>query len=233
MYQAIFFDLDGTLLPMDNDEFTKGYLKMLAAEVAPYGYTAEKLIPAMWQGVASMVKNDGTCDNFQAFWKTFSGLMGEQVYEHIPVFDKFYENDFNNAIIFTQPTTLAKKAVDLSRAKANKVVLATNPFFPEIAVRARLNWAGLKYEEFDHVTHYSNSHYCKPNPDYYIEIAGTLGLDPSKCLMVGNNTKEDISAGQKAGLDTYLITDCIITEGEFPKTKMGSFEDFIVFLQNL
>ena len=26
------FDLDGTLLPMDNDEFTRGYFKLLAAQ---------------------------------------------------------------------------------------------------------------------------------------------------------------------------------------------------------
>lgn len=27
---TVLFDLDGTLLPMDNDEFTKGYFKLLA-----------------------------------------------------------------------------------------------------------------------------------------------------------------------------------------------------------
>lgn len=34
----VMFDLDGTLLPMDMDEFTTGYFKMLAAKVAPRGY---------------------------------------------------------------------------------------------------------------------------------------------------------------------------------------------------
>lgn len=32
---TVLFDLDGTLLPMDNDEFTKGYFKLLAAKLAP------------------------------------------------------------------------------------------------------------------------------------------------------------------------------------------------------
>ena len=30
---SVLFDLDGTLLPMDNDEFTKGYFKLLAAKL--------------------------------------------------------------------------------------------------------------------------------------------------------------------------------------------------------
>ena len=34
MLQAILFDLDGTLLPMDNDYFTKVYFRHLAATAA-------------------------------------------------------------------------------------------------------------------------------------------------------------------------------------------------------
>ena len=36
--KAVLFDLDGTLLPMDNAEFTKGYFKLLAIR---RGATAE------------------------------------------------------------------------------------------------------------------------------------------------------------------------------------------------
>ncbi|MFR0734647.1 MAG: hypothetical protein ACLSHU_11060 [Oscillospiraceae bacterium] len=34
-YQAILFDLDGTLLPMDLDQFTEGYFHLLAQTAAP------------------------------------------------------------------------------------------------------------------------------------------------------------------------------------------------------
>jgi len=33
-----FIDLDGTLLPMDNDEFTRGYFRLLTLKLAPHGY---------------------------------------------------------------------------------------------------------------------------------------------------------------------------------------------------
>lgn len=44
--QMILFDLDGTLLPMDQEVFTKAYFQRLAAKLAPYGYEAGKLIDA-------------------------------------------------------------------------------------------------------------------------------------------------------------------------------------------
>ena len=31
---TVLFDLDGTLLPMDNDVFTKGYFKLLVQQLA-------------------------------------------------------------------------------------------------------------------------------------------------------------------------------------------------------
>ena len=36
--KAILFDLDGTLLPMDQDDFIKAYLGGLVGLLAPFGY---------------------------------------------------------------------------------------------------------------------------------------------------------------------------------------------------
>ena len=70
---TVLFDLDGTLLPMDNDEFTKGYFKLLVKKLAPYGYEQQELVSAIWKGTAAMVKNDGTLSNYDVFWKAFEG----------------------------------------------------------------------------------------------------------------------------------------------------------------
>lgn len=236
-YQGIFFDLDGTLLPMDNDGFIKGYLGLLSKAVAHLGYTPDTMIPTMWQGVAAMVKNDGGRSNFDIFWDYFSKTFGEEVYRHIPTFDAFYAdpNGFHKAKAFTTPTPLSKTAVELARAKADKVVLATNPFFPRVAVESRMSWVGLSSADFDLVTTYENSHSCKPNPAYYAEITQKLGLDPTKCLMIGNNAKEDIWAAQKAGLAAYLLTDCLLDEDGLLETGLdcpkGNFEELIGFLK--
>ena len=87
---AILFDLDGTLLPMDNDAFTKGYFKLLAARLAPHGYDARQLVDAVWAGTAAMVANDGSQSNESAFWKKFSAIMGDKALADMPLFESFY-----------------------------------------------------------------------------------------------------------------------------------------------
>ena len=44
MKKAILFDLDGTLLPMDEEKFTKYYFSMLCEITAPLGYKPEDLV---------------------------------------------------------------------------------------------------------------------------------------------------------------------------------------------
>ena len=80
MKQAILFDLDGTLLPMDQEEFTNGYFKLLAAKMAPHGYEPKSLVDALWMGVGAMVKNDGgpVLDGVQS--KAGEGLPGGRAY---------------------------------------------------------------------------------------------------------------------------------------------------------
>lgn len=230
---AILFDLDGTLLPMDNNEFAKGYLHLLAKFLEHKGYEEKSFIEAMWSSVAAMVKNGGGATNAEKFWAAFAGFLGERVYDDIQFIDTFYNDEFNKAVSFTQPTRLAAEAVALAHEKADRVVLATNPFFPLVAVRARLRWAGLSESDFDLVTHYENSTYCKPHPAYYTEIARKLALDTGKCLMIGNNTREDIAAAQSVGISTFLVNDNLISEGECPETPSGSFSDLLDFLREI
>ena len=58
-YEAVLFDMDGTLVPMDQHIFVKHYFEELARVLAPYGVEAEALNTALWGGVKAMVKNDG------------------------------------------------------------------------------------------------------------------------------------------------------------------------------
>ena len=76
---TILFDLDGTLLPMDQDEFVRAYFKLLAKKLAGHGYDPEALLGNIWAGVEAMVKNTGECNNEEAFWRTFDKIYGEEV----------------------------------------------------------------------------------------------------------------------------------------------------------
>ena len=95
--KVILFDLDGTLLPMDQDTFVKTYFGLLAKKMASYGYEPDKLIEAVWTGTSAMVKNDGSKSNEEAFWERFAQIYGDKVKEDIPLFDEFYRKEFAGA----------------------------------------------------------------------------------------------------------------------------------------
>ena len=101
MLKTVLFDLDGTLLPMDQDEFVNGYFGFLVEKMAPHGYDGKQLIKVIWGGTAAMVKNDGSCSNEQAFWNYFAGVYGEEAARRdLPLFEEFYAVDFQRAKAF-------------------------------------------------------------------------------------------------------------------------------------
>ena len=206
---TILFDLDGTLLPMDNDAFTRGYFRLLAAKLAPHGYEPKQLVDGIWAGTAAMVKNDGSRTNEKAFWDRFSSIFGEAVLEDLPMFEEFYETDFQAAKAFCGFNPDAAATVQAVKELGLCVVLATNPIFPAVATRSRIRWAGLTPEDFALYTTYENIGLCKPNPDYYREIMKRLGVRPEECLMVGNDATEDMAAAE-TGMRVFLLTDCLL-----------------------
>ena len=235
MLQAILFDLDGTLLPMDNDQFTQVYFHHLAATAAQWGYTDSKLlVKAVWAGVEAMVKNQGQTSNYDAFWATFGSIMGQESLKDIPKFSTFYDNQFHLARSATFPAPLARDVVEMAHRKADKVILATNPIFPANGDATRLSWIDLKMEDFDLVTDYANSCHSKPNPAYYRDILVQFDLDPARCLMVGNDVQEDVEAAAAAGIPTWLLRDHMINRNDTSVTcPGGSYQELLEFLSTL
>ncbi len=227
MPDTVLFDLDGTLLPMDQEKFVAAYFGLLAQKAAPRGYEREALIRAVWAGTAAMVKNDGAQTNEQVFWADFAGRFSRPVAQDIPLFDEFYRKEFHRARSACGFQPAAGGLIRRLHAAGKKLILASNPIFPRAAQEARLQWAGVDPALFSHFTSYENSHYCKPNPAYYAEIAEVCGLDPANCLMVGNDAEED-GAARAAGFPVYLITDCLINPRSLPLDfPHGSFSEFI------
>ena len=53
--KTVLFDLDSTLLPMDQEKFTKTYFGLLAKKIIPIGYDPNKLIELIWSGTKAMI----------------------------------------------------------------------------------------------------------------------------------------------------------------------------------
>lgn len=228
---TILFDLDGTLLPMDQEKFVNGYFKMLAAKLAPYGYEPQQLINAILAGIKAMIKNDGSQLNEDAFWKRFVEIYGDKVLADKPVFEDFYKNEFQDARSFCGFNPKAAETVRSLKDKGYRVVLATNPLFPSIATESRIRWAGLEPSEFDLYTTYENTSYCKPNLDYYRDILKRIDCRPEECLMVGNDVGEDMVV-EALGMQAFLLTDCLINTQKKDITAYphGSFEQLLSML---
>ncbi len=207
-YQAILFDLDGTLLPMDLEVFTQTYFGLLAKRFSPENPKA--LVSAVWAGSKAMMKNDGAMTNEDRFWSVFHSMMGPEFHHDKAEFDAFYHTDFHRAKAVCGENPNAKAVIDLAHTKADKVILATNPLFPPCAVESRLNWIGLTSGDFDYITTYDNSGFCKPSADYYAGICKAMDLEPSRCLMVGNDLQEDARGAAQIGMSIHVVTDSLI-----------------------
>jgi FMN phosphatase YigB (HAD superfamily) len=114
------------------------------------------------------------------------------------------------------------------------IVMATNPVFLKGAINARIEWAGLTPRDFDHITYCEDTHYCKPTLEYYREIMGKIGKQPEKCMMVGNDIRDDMVA-ERLGMQTFLMTAYLLNpEGKditrYNKGGFSELEDMIKML---
>ena len=228
---TILFDLDGTLLPMDNEEFTREYFKLLCQRFVPLGYDSRALVDGVWAGTYAMVKNDGSCTNEKAFWNKFAEKMGIGVLKHKPLFDAFYLEEFNEAkkvCGFSENTVCTVKAL---KSSGYRIALATNPIFPAAATESRIRWAGFEPSDFELYTTYENIGYCKPNTEYYKEILRRLNVSAEECLMVGNDVGEDMVA-ETVGINVFLLTDNLINKDkkDISVFHRGGFDDLTIYL---
>ncbi len=233
MIKTIMFDLDGTLLPLKQEDFVKVYFGLLCKKLAPLGYNPDETVKAIWAGTKGMVKNDGSKINIDVFWETFRELM-QGLPDAKPYCDDFYVNEFDGVKCVLKYEVNRRQLIEKLKAEGFDLVLATNPIFPTDAIKTRLRWVGLEFSDFAYVTDYGNSSFCKPNPAYFKEIADKLALNPEECLMVGNNVSEDMAAAE-TGMSVFLAPEFLenpaeLTYSQFPQGKLDEVYDYAMSL---
>ena len=231
---TVLFDLDGTLLPMDLDNFIKAYSGGLATAVAKHGLDKTAIGKALWAGIGAMMKNDGTRTNEAVFNETFSMCLGVDISTFASAMDEYYANEFPKIKSICGFDEKAAKTVREIKNMGFRVALATNPFFPSTATEQRIGWAGLTPSDFERYTTFEDYHFCKPNLDYYREVMTKLGVAPEECLMVGNDVGEDMIAEQ-LGCRVFLLTQCLINKSnkDISVYPNGDFDDLLAFIKEL
>ncbi|NLC32620.1 MAG: HAD family hydrolase [Clostridiales bacterium] len=231
---TILFDLDGTLLPMDQNKFIEVYFGLLYGKMQSHGYQAHALIEAINLGTDAMINNDGKTSNEKRFWESFSSSLGQKVVEDKYLFEDFYRNEFQLAKSACGFHPGAQEVVTWLLERGHRLVLATNPVFPQIATYHRIHWAGLSPDDFELYTTYEDFHFCKPNLLYYNEIMEKINEKPENCIMIGNDVQEDLIA-KKLRMNVFLLTDCLINDKneDISLYPQGSFEELQAYLRKI
>ena len=234
MITTVFFDLDGTLLPMELDSFLESYFDLLIKKLSLHGYDAETTTNGMWESLFAMLNNDGSRTNEDAFWDRFSQEVGKDARNDAAIFQDFYQNEFYGTKVACGYDPKAVETVAAVKARGLRVVLATNPLYPAIATESRIRWAGFDPEDFEVYTTFENYSHCKPNPAYYQDIMDNLGLKPEECLMVGNDAIED-TAALKAGIKVFLLPKYLVNRQnvDISAYPQGDFDDLLQYIDML
>lgn len=233
MINTILLDLDGTLLPMDTDTFTKKYFNELATKLKDY-FSLEELTKALLVSTEYMMRNiESSKTNEEVFFEKFYEVVNANEKELKPLIDEFYEIDFYNIKDMAKQNRDMVKAIEILKQKNYELVLASNPMFPKSAMIDRVKWSGANPKDFKFISGFEDMHFCKPHLEFYQELLRNIDKEARECLMVGNSIDEDMIAS-KIGIKTYLIED--FASGNMESIDIdysGSYKDFYEFVKGL
>lgn len=230
--RAVLFDLDGTLLGVDMQQFIPAYLDGLAVRLADLAHRRQVARVMREAVIDILTRVDGR--------PTLEERMLTYLEDHLEIpaeryqaaLDAFCQENLHELQSLIQGHPLATALLTASQDRGWQIVLATNPIFPRRVIDARIAWAGLDASQFTFVTDYETSRHCKPHREYFYEVLDRLGLPAETCLMVGNDTQHDMAAGQ-AGLLTCLLTPWRIDHREscFQADWEGTHEELLPLLR--
>ena len=226
-------DLDNTLLGNDMDRFLPPYFVMFARRfqtLVPNQDVRQLLIDC----VQSVIENqDPTVTNMAAFMAEFTHRLGCPVETINPILATIYREDYPQLQGYTSLRPAAREVMQRLFASGCRVVIATQPLFPAVAIEQRLAWAGVAGFPYAWITTLENSHFSKPDVRYFEEILANIGSSPENSWMVGDDPARDIVPAHQLGLKTWWITGEVEISGEDPIPlcdESGSLADFLAWL---
>ncbi len=229
--QAVFFDLDGTLIDVDMHRFVPSYLLRLTEQMSDQVDPA-RATRTLHHAVAAMFANTDAGKTLECI--LLDVLQSELALSpgaYAASLERFYRKDLESLRHLVAGHPLSPRLVEASLQRGWQVVLATNPIFPRALIDARIAWGDLDGGAFHHVTAYETAHFCKPNPGFFEEILDRLRIPAAACLMIGNDTLHDLAACQ-VGMQTCLLTPWRIhrPEAHFKADWQGSHEELLAMI---
>ena len=136
-FQAILFDLDGTLLDSNMENFLPHYFCQAGPARVAHLAPPKAFIAHLLAATEQMLANDGRATNEEVFAAAFYPFAGHSRAELEPIFDDFYAARLPGVASSTRSASRKRgTVVQLAFALGHEVAIATNPLFPETAIRA-------------------------------------------------------------------------------------------------
>jgi len=226
-YTTLLLDLDGTLLDIEVSFFLGPMVEAMHGLFQDV-LDMDRFRKGLFGGTKTIMvepRSDGET-NLDGFNRAFSHLTGMDIPDIVQRFQRFYKEVFPTLKGYGSPISGASDFLAMAAEEGYTLCLATNPIFPTSAVLERLRWSGVDSDYFTFIPGLENMSTCKPNLEYFLDLASRLDVDPSGCLMVGNDVQQDLPASQ-AGMGTFLVEGQVIDRG-IPKLEpdaRGSLED--------
>ncbi|MCP3950694.1 MAG: HAD family hydrolase [Desulfobacterales bacterium] len=210
MLEAVFLDLDNTLVLYDEVEYYHDYFEKIHcsfADVFELADFKDRLI----SGTLALGKSQGERSNKEQFLAVFARGHLDQQANLWQRFMDFYRDGYSAMTVNISVPAGLHAGLQRLRQTGLKLAIASNPIFPVLAQQVRMRWAGLQSEGFDLFTSIENMRYVKPRRAYFLQTCELIGVEPKNCLMVGNDPVNDMSAA-RAGLKTYRTTDAEVVD---------------------
>lgn len=229
MIKAVLLDLDNTLLVNTDDQFVPAYIRRLDAFFQQYWHQS---VSAIIRGVSKYSPGIPELEN--TYHDRLLAAVAEAMSQpHSVVAETmaaFYTDAYPDLRDCTTPIEIAAEVLQYLLISDCAVVIATNPLYPDEAIRQRLKWAGLpaEFDQYALVTTAENMHFTKAEPAYYAEIVARVGIEPDEALMVGDRLDTDIEHARSIGLNTFHITASGHANGSQSSGTLAQFYDHLL-----
>ncbi len=198
-YDAVFLDVDGTLLWVDLD--VEGYVEDLAPYSANGGLTAERVTGPIWEGLRRYIKENikhRTEEDLAGFKRRNAGKTAAQLGIEAPV--ELLTEVAERRISFI-PYPESEGVLQELREMEVPLYVVSNWDIELAKVLEDLGWT----DYFEGVVASAVFGVEKPEAKIFEEALRASGVDRSRAVHVGNDPLTDVQGASAAGLDTVFV----------------------------
>jgi putative hydrolase of the HAD superfamily len=223
-YDAVFLDVDGTLLWIDLD--VEGYVEELAPYAADGSLTVERATRPVWEGLRRHVEENiehRTVEDLAGFKRRNAEITAGELGIQAPV--EVLTGVAQRRISFN-PYPESGTVLRRLREAGVGMYVVSNWDLELVEVLEDLEW--MRY--VDGVVVSAVSGVEKPDPRLFEEALEASGVSRDRAVHVGNDPLTDIRGAAEAGIDTVLVDrkgDVEAPEATFVVRDLGELPDLL------